>query len=73
MKSPARRLASWPEYEDDGEEVKVVESGFAFADDTELEDVVEEEEEIVVEDIPATNQRTGDYRIHRRTWRCCQR
>ena len=47
------KIGEWPEYEDDGEEVKVVESGFAFADDTETEDVVEEEEEeIVVEDIP---------------------
>lgn len=47
------KIGEWPEYEDDGEEVKVVESGFAFANDTETEDVVEEEEEeIVVEDIP---------------------
>ena len=47
------KIGEWPEYEDDGEEVKVVESGFAFANDTETEDAVEEEEEeIVVEDIP---------------------
>jgi len=29
------KIGEWPEYEDDGEEVKVVESGFAFADDIE--------------------------------------
>ena len=47
------KIGEWPEYEDDGEEVKVVESGFAFANDTETEEVVEEEEEeIIDEDIP---------------------
>lgn len=46
------KIGEWPEYEDDGEEVKVVESGFAFANDIETEELVEEEQDIIVEDIP---------------------
>ena len=42
------KIGEWPEYEDDGEEVKVVESGFAFANDieTEWEEAVREKEDV---------------------------
>ena len=39
------KIGEWPEYEDDGEEVKVVESGFTFADDIEESPTVPENEE----------------------------
>ena len=41
------KIGEWPEYEDDGEEVKVVESGFTFANDieTEWEEAVREKED----------------------------
>ena len=38
------KIGEWPEYEDDGEEVKVVESGFTFADDIEESPTVPDDE-----------------------------
>lgn len=42
------KIGEWPEYEDDGEDVKVVESGFTFANDIEKEweEMVAEKEDV---------------------------